>query len=48
MDADAYNVFRKMLAARNPPDDWSALLATATSPTATERLTKALTDTKGL
>jgi toxin YhaV len=40
---DAYNVFRKMLAAGSPPDDWKALLATAASPAAMERLTKALT-----
>jgi toxin YhaV len=45
---DAYNVFRKMLAAGNPPDDWKALLANATSPATTDRLTKALMKAKKL
>jgi toxin YhaV len=45
---DAYNVFRKMLAAGNPPDDWRALLATATSPAAMEGLAKTLANAEGL
>jgi toxin YhaV len=41
---DAYNLFRKMLAIGNPPDDWSALLAVAQSPAALGRLAKALSN----
>jgi toxin YhaV len=44
---DAYNVFRKMLAAGNPPDDWSALLATAALPAALKRLAGTLAQAKG-
>ena len=34
---DAYKVFSKMLASGNPPDDWDALLKSASSLTSTEK-----------
>ncbi len=37
---DAYAVFRRMLAAGNPPDDWKALQAEAENPVTEERLQK--------
>lgn len=37
---DAYRVFRGMLDKGNPPDDWKALLATASAGTVIERLEK--------
>jgi len=39
--SDAYAVFRKMLNAGNPPDDWRALLTTASDAQAVERLDRA-------
>lgn len=36
--SDPYAVFTAMLAGGNPPDDWSALLAAAKTPTAIRRL----------
>jgi toxin YhaV len=36
--SDAYTVFRKMLDKGNPPDDWAALLASASEDGAQERL----------
>jgi toxin YhaV len=45
---DAYYVFRKMLAAGNPPDDWETLLAVAASPEAMDRLAEALRAAKEL
>ena len=40
--SDAYAVFRKMLDKGNPPDDWAALLAAASSDPARERTQAAL------
>lgn len=40
--SDAYAVFRKMLDKGNPPDDWAALLAAASSEDARERTQTAL------
>ena len=40
---DPYAVFGRMLASGNPPDDWSALLATARNPDAVERFNTAET-----
>lgn len=37
---DAYGVFKKMLDAGNPPDDWEDLLKTAKDPKAVERFEK--------
>jgi toxin YhaV len=39
---DAYAVFKKMLNAGNPPDDWSLLSASATKPDSTTRLSAAI------
>ena len=47
LETDAYYVFRNMLASGNPPDDWKALLATATSPAALELLARTLEMAKG-
>ncbi|KMO17411.1 type II toxin-antitoxin system YhaV family toxin [Methylobacterium indicum] len=38
---DAYRVFKGMLDAGNPPDDWQTLLAAASDRAATERLDRA-------
>jgi toxin YhaV len=38
---DAYAVFRRMLKHGNPPDDWNALLAAATTEAAKQRLQRA-------
>jgi toxin YhaV len=38
--SDAYVVFRSMLSAGNPPDDWAALLKGAKDGEATERLSR--------
>lgn len=36
--SDAYAVFRKMLDSENPPDDWAALIASASDPEVQKRL----------
>ena len=36
---DAYATFAKMLQGGDPPDDWNALLASAGTPSARDRLT---------
>lgn len=43
---DAYRVFKSMLDAGNPPDDWKSLLAASGSPPAVERLEHAATNPK--
>jgi toxin YhaV len=44
---DPYVVFSGMLARDNPPGDWAALRASASTPTATGRLSAGVTDPDG-